>query len=800
MTENFLHQKNTEIRFGNELLFFPVTTNIAEKTCYTVTVTKYRTGKRLKGAIALMQKHNEKHYDYDIDRFSENAMLALEAAMYLAGEMGHTYIGTEHYLLGLLHQHPNKASEILSDFQITEYQFSQQLLRTVGKGSHTSPGYSSMTPALHRMFREAQTLADSAGNSETGTKWILLALLRDENCAAAELLELMQVDIYAVERACYIVKAAHIPTAPTAGEFPQLFRYGKLLLPSENDEPLIGRESEIDRVLQILSRKNKNNPCLIGEPGVGKTAIVQGVASRFAKGEVPPQLLGMFIFSLDLGALLAGAKYRGDFEERVRACIDEVTQSNRVILFIDELHTIVGAGAAEGAIDAANMLKPRLARGDLRMIGATTPMEYTKSIEKDGALARRFQSVTIQEPSPEETLHILNGLKENYENYHHVLLTESVLQACVELSQKYIADKSFPDKAIDLLDEACARASLQNTICAEVHTEDVANIASLRTGIPLEQMTSAEQERLLRLQTALQDKIIGHDEVIMQLCDAVCRAGSGFRDIRRPVGSFLFLGSTGIGKTALVKTLAEILYGSEKALLTVDMSEYMEQHAVAKLIGAPPGYVGFEEETKFCEHLRRKPCSIVLFDEIEKAHPDILHILLQILEDGMITDSSGRKISLRNCMIFMTSNIGMHQNHNTVGFLETQAQKQAQAMASLREALPLEFINRIDEILVFQQLSQESLMKITERQMQSLSERSEQIGVHLEYESEAIQIIANCPETARYGARPIRRFLTQEIESPLSRMWLHGQLHAGDTVIVTAQDKKLTLKTTERVH
>ncbi len=757
---------------------------------------------RLKGEIALMQKRNDKnqHYDYDIDRFSENAMLALEAGMYLAGEMGHTYIGTEHYLLGLLHQHPNKASEILTDFQVTEYQFSQQLLRTVGRGSHTSPNYSSMTPALHRMFHDAQTLADSAGMKETGTKWILLALLHDENCAATELLELMQVDIDAIEHACHMSKITNIPNIPTEGEFPQLFRYGKLLLPSEHDEPLIGREAEIDRVLQILSRKNKNNPCLIGEAGVGKTAIVQGVAKKFATGEVPPQLLGMFIFALDLGALLAGAKYRGDFEERIRDCIDEVTQSNRIILFIDELHTIVGAGAAEGAIDAANMLKPRLARGDLRMIGATTPAEYTKSIEKDGALARRFQSVTIQEPTPEQTLHILNGLKENYENYHHVFLNESVLKSCVELSQKYIADKSFPDKAIDLLDEACARASLKNAVCAEVHTEDVANVASLRTGIPLEQMTSAEQERLINLQTALQKKIIGHDEVILQLCDAVCRAGSGFRDIQRPVGSFLFLGSTGIGKTALVKALAETLYGSEKALFTIDMSEYMEQHAVSKLIGSPPGYVGFEEETKFCEHLRRRPCSIILFDEIEKAHPDILHILLQILEEGMITDSSGRKISLRNCMIFMTSNIGMHKNHHTVGFLESQAQKQAQAIHTLQEVLPLEFLNRIDEILVFEKLSQESLIKITERQLNLLAERSQQMGIYLEFETKAIQMIANCPETTRYGVRPIRRFLTQEIESPLSRMWLHGQLHTGDTVIITAQDEKLLLKIAERVH
>ena len=787
-----------EIESGNKLLFFPVTTNIAQKKCYTVTVMKLYVQQR-KGDFALMQKYHQNH-NYDIDRFSENAMLALEAAICLAGEMGHTYVGTEHYLLGLLHQHPNQASEILAGFQITEYPFSHQLLRTVGRGNRTSPGYSSMTPALHRMFHEAQSLADSAGRSEVGTRCILLALLQDENCAASELLELMQADLSMIEQACRSVKSARIPSVPNEAEFPQLFRYGKLLLPSEQDDPLIGRETEIDRILQILSRKNKNNPCLIGEPGVGKTAIVQGVANRFAAGEVPSQLMGMFLFSLDLGALLAGAKYRGDFEERIRACIDEVTRSNRIILFIDELHTIMGAGAAEGAIDAANMLKPRLARGDLRIIGATTPAEYTKSIEKDGALARRFQSIQIQEPTPEETLHILHGLKENYEDYHHVLLTDSVLQACVDFSQKYIADKSFPDKAIDLLDEACAKASLRSTVCTEVHPEDVASVASLRTGIPLEQMTSAQQERLLHLQNALQKKIIGHDAVISQLCDAVCRAGSGFRDLRRPVGSFLFLGSTGIGKTALVRALADTLYGSEKALFTVDMSEYMEQHSVAKLIGAPPGYVGFAEETKFCEHLRRKPCSIILFDEIEKAHPDLLHILLQILEDGVMTDSFGRKISLRNCMIFMTSNIGMHQNQNTVGFLEKQTERKTPAMQQLREVLPLEFLNRIDEIFVFEKLNQDSLIKITERQIRLLSERSRQMGISLEYEPEAITMIASCPETQRYGARPIRRFLMQEIENPLSRMWLNGQIHAGDTVVITANQDKLELKTAEHVH
>ncbi len=742
----------------------------------------------------------QNHYDYEISRFSENAMLALEAGICLAGEMGHTYVGTEHYLLGILHQQPNTAAEILVSSGVTEQQFSQQMCQTVGRGTRTAPGYHSMTPALHRILSEAQTLADQERRSEIGTRLILLAMLRDENCAAAELLEFMHTDLNALEKSCQSVRPPKMLNPPTASEFPQLFRYGKLMLPSETADPLIGRENEISRVLQILSRKSKNNPCLIGEPGVGKSAIIQGAAEKFARGEVPSQLAGMFIFSLDLGALLAGAKYRGDFEERIRACIQEVTHSSRIILFIDELHTIVGAGAAEGAIDAANMLKPQLARGDLRIIGATTPAEYAKTIEKDGALARRFQSIMIQEPDPAETFRILNGLKENYENYHHVFLTKPVLQSCIDLAQKYIADKSFPDKAIDLLDESCARASLRSEAFSEVKTEDVAAVASLRTGIPLEQMTAAEQQKLQHLQETLREKIIGHDAVIAQLCDAVCRAGSGFRELNRPVGSFLFLGATGIGKTALVRTLAETLFGTEKALLRLDMSEYMEAHSVARLIGAPPGYVGFAEESVFCSHLRKRPCSVVLFDEIEKAHPDVLHILLQILEDGILTDSTGRKISLRSCLIFLTSNLGMHGSQKTVGFLEQQNQKQEQALQALKQKLPPELINRMDEILVFENLTPESLLRIAERQLTLLAGRTAQNGIILEYDNAAVRLIAGCPGTEQYGARPIRRFLTQEIENPLSRMWLHDELQKGDTVFLTASGDKLELKIAEQVH
>ncbi len=744
---------------------------------------------------------NSEHYD--IDRFSESAVLSLDAAMYLAGELGHTYVGTEHYLLGLLHQQPNSAAEILISEGITEPLLYHQIVMTVGKGNKTSPGYRCMTPALHRMFRKAQMLADAGGHIETDTQWLLLAILQDDNCAAVQLLEAMSAEIDHLSDACLGKHLPHrsSPSMPTEKEFPNLFRYGKLLtLPEAQQDPLIGREEEISRILQILSRRSKNNSCLIGDPGVGKTAIVQGVAERFARGEVPAQLQGMFIFSLDLGSLLAGAKYRGDFEERIRACVDEVTGSGRIILFIDELHTIVGAGAAEGAIDAANMLKPRLARGDLRIIGATTPSEYAKSIEKDGALARRFQSVEIKEPTADQTRIILQGLRDSYAAYHGVILNDDVLEACVSLSEKYIGSKSFPDKAIDLMDEACARAAMRHAVKnseeqAIVTAEDAAAIAAVRTGIPLRQMTAAEQERLLLLRDALRREIIGHDAVIDRLADAVCRAGSGFRDLCRPVGSFLFLGPTGVGKTGLVRALARCLHGSEEALLTVDMSEYMEQHSVSKLIGAPPGYAGYDEETKFCEHLRRRPCSVVLFDEIEKAHPDVLHILLQMLEDGVITDGTGRKISLRSAMIFMTSNLGMHETAKSVGFVPQSPLAQERTPEAVRRVLPPELLNRMDEILTFERLSAESLAQIARSQLKLVAERAQQMGLTLHFSEEAVRMAASCKETQLYGARPIRRFITREVENPLSQMWLRGEIHAGNCVNITEQNGSLRFLT-----
>ncbi len=732
-----------------------------------------------------------KSEQYEIERFSENVVLCLDAAIYFAGELGHTYVGTEHYLLGLLYKQPNPAQGILTGAGITEERVYDSIVHTIGKGNRTSPGYRSMTPALHRLFRKAQQYADTSGYRESDTQWLLLAMLRDEQCAAFQLLEGIGADPAVLCEKCTGApsETVHLQI-PSEKEFPHLFRYGMLMgIPDASQDPLIGREEETERLMQILARRTKNNPCLIGEPGVGKTAVVQGAAQRFAMGEVPEQLQGMWIFSLDLGALLAGAKYRGDFEERLRACIDEAVSSGRIILFIDELHTIVGAGAAEGAIDAANLLKPRLARGELRMIGATTPDEFTSSIEKDGALARRFQAVQIHEPDSAAALAILRGLRERYAQFHRVILPDAVLVECVRLAGRYLTDKHFPDKAIDLMDEACARASMRSREQGDpvVSAEDAAAIAAVRTGIPLQKLTQSEQERLLALPAMLRERIVGHDRAITQLCDAVSRARSGFRDLHRPVGSFLFLGPTGVGKTGLVRALTDCLYGSEQALLTVDMSEYMEQHAAARLIGAPPGYAGFEEETPFCKHLRRNPCSVVLFDEIEKAHPDVLRILLQILEDGTLTDGSGRRISLRSCMIFLTSNAGMHGSSGNVGFLSAPRQD----TEALRSVLSPELRGRIDETIVFEKLSPESLFTIAMRQLQLAAARAEQLGVHIEIAPEAAQAAAACPETAQFGARPIRRFVTQEMENVLSGMWLRGELHSGDQVLITAKDGKL---------
>ena len=727
----------------------------------------------------------------DTRQLSGHAMQALDTAMRLAGEFGHTYVGTEHYLLSLCTEPDCTAYRLLYKAGVREKAVRDHIIRTIGLGCPTTPGYHSMTPALRRLFRRAQELGMRRGCEEPGTRFLLQAMLQEDSIAAVQILEALDIDLTALEETCRSRSLRPSPAPPTEREYPQLFRYGKLL--TGGDTPLIGRTQEIDRVLEILARRQKNNPCLVGEPGVGKTAVIQGVAERFARGEVPKSLRGLHIFSLDLTALLAGNKYRGDFEERIRACVEEVIRGGHIILFLDELHTLVGAGSAEGAIDAANLLKPCLARGELRLIGATTPKEYARTIDRDGALSRRFQCVPIEEPSAEETLHTLRGLSECYAGYHHVKLDEAVLQACVTLADQYIGDKYFPDKAIDLLDEACAHAALLRSGSKKpaVCVQDVAAVASRRTGIPLERITQEERERLLRLHGEVRAQIIGHETQVDTLCDAVCRHASGFRDAQRPSGSFLLIGPTGVGKTALVTALCRALYGGVTQLLRVDMSEYQEPHAASRLLGAPPGYRGFEEETAFCSHLRRIPCSVVLFDEIEKAHPEVLHLLLQMLEDGHLTDACGRRISLRNALVFMTSNLGMHEQ-GSAGFVQNPPTRQ-EALAPLRRVLPPELIGRMDEVLVFSPLSPESLQRIAAMQLTKIASRAAVRGVQLQFDEAAAAAAAACPEAGRYGARPIRSFLTQQVENPLSRMWLSGELQSGDSLLVTANAGVLEL-------
>ncbi len=743
------------------------------------------------------------------DGFSGKAILALKEAICVAEEMGHTYIGSEHLLLGILEEGGNAASSILATQHVTAQRVRNALVEMVGCGIPSQVLEDCLTPALRDIMEDAKERARDDNRKLAGTEHLLRAILHAPCCTAVAILKKIGVSLNQLCASCGNESALGIRMERRAAEslskknLPHLFQYGKLMTDparAGNYDPLIGRETELARMIQILSRRTKNNPCLIGDAGVGKTALVEGIAMKILEGDVPEHMQQKHIFSLDLTALLSGAKYRGDFEERLKLCLEEASQNKNIILFIDELHTIVGAGAAEGAIDAANILKPQLARGEVRIIGATTTEEFRRFIEKDSALERRFQPIPVAEPSEDVCFSILCGLRETYEKFHGVHIGDAVLRAAVTNAVRYLHERSLPDKAIDLLDEACARAHIRNRHTdeiPEVSPADVAATVALRTGIPAEKISRAQREKLLTLSASLKEQIIGHDNAIDRLTAALIRARTGLGDAGRPIGCFLFTGPSGVGKTALAKALACHLFDDADSFIRFDMSEYMEKHAVSKLIGAPPGYVGFEEGGRLCERIRRHPYSVVLFDEIEKAHPDVTHLLLQIMDDGVLTDANGKSADFTNTLLILTSNAGAAElSAGTLGFASSHpmpTQGSHRQNAALRRCFSPEFLGRLDAVIPFARLEQEHLQTIAGQLLEELSRRMAKLEITMEFTPEAVKALAAAPDTRLCGARTMRHYLTQHVENPLAAQLLQEKLKAGDRVQLTADENGFRL-------
>ena len=820
---------------------------------------------------------------YRFKGFTEKANTALNLAIESAEALGHTYIGTEHIVLGLLQEGTGVAASVLGGRGVTAVQYQQKIVESESSGQHTRLTPEDFTPRAKKAMEMAVAEAAVMQHGYVGTEHILIAVLRDESSVAVRLIaslgarpdELMRdigkaIGANPAQTASEGIRGGASSASKGPGKTPTLDQFGRDLTAMAKEgklDPVIGRGKEIERVIQILSRRTKNNPCLIGEPGVGKTAIAEGLAQKITADEVPELLRGKRVVTLDLTGMVAGTKYRGDFEERIKNAIDEVIREKNVILFIDEIHTIIGAGAAEGAVDAANILKPSLARGELQVIGATTLDEYRKHIEKDAALERRFQPVTVGEPTAEEAILILRGLRDKYEAHHKVKITDEALEAAVTLSTRYISDRYLPDKAIDLVDEAASRVRLKAFtappdlkkleeevkrlseekkaavneqdferaahlrdeekelaqkleeqrghwqeknagITGEVSAADIAEIVSSWTGVPVVQLTEAEGQRLLRMEEILHERIVGQDEAVTAVAKAIRRSRVGLKDPKRPIGSFLFLGPTGVGKTELCKTLAEAMFGDENAMIRIDMSEYMEKHTVSRLVGSPPGYVGHEEGGQLTEKVRRKPYSVVLFDEIEKAHPDVWNILLQILEDGIVTDSQGRRVDFKNTIIVMTSNVGAKNitaADTPLGFdgsgeaaKRTEQERFARikdaVMAELRQTFRPEFLNRIDEIIVFHQLTEENIRSIARRMLDTIGSRMAAQGITLQADDDAVAALAKDGFDARYGARPLRRTLQNEVEDVVAEQMLDGQLKSGDTAHVRLRDDKVVIE------
>ena len=745
------------------------------------------------------------------EKFTQRAELAIENARLAAGEMGHGYIGTEHLLLGIMMESDGLGARILLRHGIDKAQLWRIVLRANGSGSPGRPEQG-LTPRARQAVEQAAQEARQLQQGYIGTEHLLLGLLRQNDCgAAASLREAgadlndIYTDIMAVfgnpgsnNRSQTGTARGTVRRADTkmldqySPDLTQMAAAGRI-------DPVVGRGNEIRRAIQILSRRSKNNPVLVGEPGVGKTAVAEGLALCVSRGQAPAELRDKRIVSLDIPALLAGTKYRGDFEERVKSVLRDVKRAGDVILFIDELHTIIGAGSAEGAIDAANILKPALGRGEVQIIGATTPEEYRRHIEKDAALERRFQPVKVTEPGREQTLEMLQSLRPALEKHHRVSLDEEALTAAYELSVRYINDRFLPDKAIDLLDEASAAVHVEGGR-RPVTAADVAQVVSLWTEIPLSSLDESESQRLQGLEEQLKQRIIGQDEAVSAVARAIRRSRVGLKDPRRPVGSFLFLGPTGVGKTELCRALAATVYGDENAMIRLDMSEYMEKHSVSRLIGSPPGYVGYEDGGQLTEKVRRKPWSVVLFDEIEKAHEDVWSILLQIMDDGHLTDATGRRVDFSNTVIVMTSNIGaktITENRPALGFADSQRRDEEdmnqKVMAELRATFRPEFLNRVDETIVFHRLSDEHLCAITQTLLEQVKQRFQALGITLLVPEDTACWLASQGRDDKFGARPLRRTVQHCIEDAAAEQLLEGKIGPGDRVAAAVCGNRVSL-------
>ena len=810
-------------------------------------------------------------------RFTQKAQNVLNNALRFARELGHTYIGSEHLLLSLVSEQQSIAANILAERGADPDKLRTAVIEIAGEGTPSNVSAADMTPRTKHIIEASSMEALQLRQNYIGTEHLLLALLSQRDCVGVKLLEECGISVADVRNdiAAYLdnnrgggdsfSNERKGSTKESKNSSSTLSTHGRDLTALAKEgkiDPVIGRDGETERVVQILSRRTKNNPCLIGEPGVGKTAVVEGLAQRIVDGNVPETLRDKTIITLDIPSMIAGAKYRGEFEERMKSVMEEVSKNPDIILFIDEIHTLIGAGAAEGAVDAANIIKPALARGEMQVIGATTIAEYRKHIEKDAALERRFQSVLVGEPSPEEAVKILMGLRDKYEAHHKVKITDDALSAAVELSRRYITDRYLPDKAIDLIDEAASRlrisahtsppdlreleeriktasAEKEQAISAQdfelaaklrdeektlkeqynnaksdweksqskeslsVGENEIADVVTQWTGIPVSKLLEAESEKLLHLEDALKARVIGQDSAVEAIARAIRRGRMGLKDPRRPIGSFIFLGPTGVGKTELTKALASIMFGDESAMIRLDMSEYMEKHSVSKLIGSPPGYVGFEEGGQLTEKIRRHPYSVVLFDEIEKAHPDVFNIMLQVLEDGILTDSQGRRVDFKNTVIIMTSNVGasaMSQGRS-LGFSEAsdtsndKKASDARVMNALKQTFRPEFINRIDDIIIFNKLTEENIEQIASIMLNEVAKRIEGLGITVEFDPSVVKLVSREGFDEAYGARPLRRAIVRMVEDTFSTEMLENHIKVGDTVRAVEQDGAVTFQT-----